>query len=43
MPEHASELYAKNIAALLDLLDRPTAQLAPDFEDEVIAAVLRDA
>jgi len=36
MPEHASELYAKNVAALLDLLIKDGA-LAPDFDDEVIA------
>ena len=36
MPEHASELYAKNVAALLDLLITDGV-LAPDFEDEVIA------
>lgn len=37
MPEHASELYAKNITGLLDLLIKHGA-LAPDFDDEVIAA-----
>jgi len=36
MPEHASELYAKNIAALLDLLVKDGA-VAPDFDDEVVA------
>jgi NAD(P) transhydrogenase subunit alpha len=36
MPEHASELYSKNITALLDLLITD-GQLAPDFDDEVIA------
>ena len=36
MPEHASELYSKNITALLDLL-LTDGELAPDFEDEVIA------
>ena len=36
MPEHASELYSKNIIALLDLLITD-GQLAPDFEDEVVA------
>ena len=36
MPEHASELYSKNITALLDLLLKDGA-LAPDFDDEVIA------
>jgi NAD(P) transhydrogenase subunit alpha len=44
MPEHASELYAKNVSALLELLVTDGA-LAPDFDDEVIAAacVTRDA
>lgn len=37
MPEHASELYSKNITALLELLIKDGA-LAPDFDDEVIAA-----
>jgi NAD(P) transhydrogenase subunit alpha len=36
MPEHASELYSKNITALLDLLIKD-GKLEPDFEDEVIA------
>lgn len=36
MPEHASELYSKNITALLDLLVTDGA-LAPDFDDQVIA------
>ena len=35
--EHASELYAKNIAALLDLLIKD-GEVAPDFDDEVVAA-----
>jgi NAD(P) transhydrogenase subunit alpha len=35
MPEHASELYSKNITALLDLLITD-GKLAPDFEDEVV-------
>ena len=40
MPEHASELYAKNVTALLELLitDGPHPCLAPDFDDEVVAA-----
>ncbi|MVU78699.1 Re/Si-specific NAD(P)(+) transhydrogenase subunit alpha [Nocardia sp. ET3-3] len=36
MPEHASELYSKNIAALLELMLKDGA-LAPDFEDQVLA------
>jgi proton-translocating NAD(P)+ transhydrogenase subunit alpha len=44
MPEHASELYSKNITALLDLLITG-GKLAPDFDDEVIAqsCVTREA
>ena len=37
MPEHASELFSKNITALLELLVKD-GQLTPDFDDEVIAA-----
>jgi H+-translocating NAD(P) transhydrogenase subunit alpha len=37
MPEHASELYSKNITALLDLLIAD-CKLAADFDDEVVAA-----
>ncbi|MET0473665.1 MAG: Re/Si-specific NAD(P)(+) transhydrogenase subunit alpha [Mycobacterium sp.] len=37
MPEHASELYSKNLTSLLDLLITEGA-LAPDFDDEVVAA-----
>jgi H+-translocating NAD(P) transhydrogenase subunit alpha len=37
MPEHASELYSKNITAVLDLLITDGV-LAPDFDDEVISA-----
>lgn len=35
MPEHASELYAKNVTSLLELLINDGA-LAPDFDDEVV-------
>jgi len=37
MPEHASELYSKNLTSLLELLIKDGA-LAPDFSDEVLAA-----
>ncbi|MDA3624455.1 Re/Si-specific NAD(P)(+) transhydrogenase subunit alpha [Saccharopolyspora sp. WRP15-2] len=37
MPEHASELYARNVQALLDLM-LVEGRLAPDFTDEVLAA-----
>jgi H+-translocating NAD(P) transhydrogenase subunit alpha len=38
MAEHASYLYARNVAALLDLLTGDDAALAPDFDDEVVAS-----
>ncbi|HET7739981.1 MAG TPA: NAD(P) transhydrogenase subunit alpha [Mycobacterium sp.] len=37
MPEHASELYAKNITSLLELLITDGV-LAPNFDDEVVSA-----
>jgi len=37
MPEHASELYARNVAALLVLMLDEDGALAPDFGDEVLA------
>ncbi|GAA4830102.1 Re/Si-specific NAD(P)(+) transhydrogenase subunit alpha [Saccharopolyspora rosea] len=37
MPEHASELYARNVQALLELLV-VDGRIAPDFSDEVLAA-----
>jgi H+-translocating NAD(P) transhydrogenase subunit alpha len=37
MPEHASELYSKNLTSLLELMITDGA-LLPDFEDEVVAA-----
>jgi H+-translocating NAD(P) transhydrogenase subunit alpha len=37
MPEHASELYSKNITALLELLITD-GKLAPNFDDEVVAS-----
>ena len=36
MPEHASELYSKNITALLELLIKD-GRWAPDFDDEIVA------
>ena len=36
MPEHASELYARNVQALLELLV-VDGRIAPDFSDEVLA------
>jgi H+-translocating NAD(P) transhydrogenase subunit alpha len=37
MPEHASQLYARNVQALLELLTDDEGDLAIDFGDEVIA------
>lgn len=37
MPEHASQLYARNVMALIELMAGEDGALAPDFEDEVIA------
>jgi NAD(P) transhydrogenase subunit alpha len=36
MPEHASEMYARNVAALLELMLADGA-IAPDYSDEIIA------
>ncbi|MEQ3550573.1 Re/Si-specific NAD(P)(+) transhydrogenase subunit alpha [Pseudonocardia nematodicida] len=36
MPEHASELYARNVTALLELMI-DDGELSPDFSDEVLA------
>jgi len=43
MAEHASQLYARNVSALLDLMVAD-GQLRLDFEDEIIAGacVTRD-
>ncbi|MEY2517611.1 MAG: H+-translocating transhydrogenase subunit alpha [bacterium] len=37
MPEHASQLYARNVQALLELFLDEEGNLALDFEDEVLA------
>lgn len=38
MPEHSSELYSKNLLALIELMLDDDAAITPDFDDEVIAA-----
>ncbi|GAB92500.1 NAD(P) transhydrogenase subunit alpha [Gordonia rhizosphera] len=38
MPEHASELYSKNLLALIELMLDDNGVIAPDFDDEVLAA-----
>ena len=44
MPEHASQLYARNVLALLELLLDEHGELALDFDDEIVAGacVVRD-
>jgi NAD(P) transhydrogenase subunit alpha len=37
MPAHASELYARNVTELLELLVTPDGELKLDFSDEVVA------
>jgi NAD(P) transhydrogenase subunit alpha len=44
MAEHASQLYARNVASLLELMTGEDGALRLDFEDEVLAGacVARD-
>lgn len=44
MPEHSSQLFARNVLALLDLLVGEDGALSLDFEDEIVqgACVVRD-
>jgi NAD(P) transhydrogenase subunit alpha len=44
MPEHASQLYARNVLALLELLLDEHGELALDWDDEIVAGacVVRD-
>ena len=44
MAEHASQLYARNVMSLLELMTGEEAALELDFEDEVLAGacVARD-
>ncbi|WP_051898721.1 Re/Si-specific NAD(P)(+) transhydrogenase subunit alpha [Sciscionella sediminilitoris] len=37
MPEHSSELYARNVQALLELMLDSEGAFAPDFSDEILA------
>src|SRR5438132_5602109 len=37
MPEHASQLFARNVLALLELLVAEDGQLQLDFDDEIVA------
>ena len=36
MPEHASELYSRNLAALIELMLDDEGRLAPDYSDKVL-------
>ncbi len=38
MPGHASELYSKNLQAVIELMLDDNGALAPDFDDEILAA-----
>ncbi len=44
MPEHASQLYARNVQALLELLLDDAGELALDWDDEIVAGacIVRD-
>ena len=44
MPEHASQLYARNVQALLELFLDEHGELALDFEDEIVSGscIVRD-
>jgi H+-translocating NAD(P) transhydrogenase subunit alpha len=37
LPEHASELYARNVLALLELIVDKHGELTPSFDDPVVA------
>lgn len=37
LPEHASQLYSRNVLALLELLVTDGGELSPDFGDEIVA------
>jgi H+-translocating NAD(P) transhydrogenase subunit alpha len=38
MPVHASQLYARNVVNLLQLMSDEGGNVVPDFEDEIVAA-----
>jgi NAD(P) transhydrogenase subunit alpha len=44
MPEHSSQLFARNVLALLELLIGDDGKLDLDFDDEIVAGacVVRD-
>jgi NAD(P) transhydrogenase subunit alpha len=44
MPEHSSQLFARNVLALLELLIDDQGELRLDFDDEIVAGacIVRD-
>jgi NAD(P) transhydrogenase subunit alpha len=44
MPEHSSQLFARNVQALLELLVGEDGSLHLDFDDEIVsgACIVRD-
>jgi NAD(P) transhydrogenase subunit alpha len=40
MPEHASQLYARNLMALVELISDEDGSLKLDFEDEIVAGAV---
>jgi NAD(P) transhydrogenase subunit alpha len=40
MPEHASQLYARNVQALLELFLDDEGNLSLDFDDEILAGAV---
>ena len=44
MPEHASQLYARNVQALIELFTDDDGELALDWDDAIIAGacIVRD-
>ena len=40
MPEHASQLYARNVASLLELMTGEEGALTLDFDDAIVAGAV---
>jgi NAD(P) transhydrogenase subunit alpha len=40
MPEHASQLYARNVQALLELFLDDEGNMSLDFDDEILAGAV---
>ena len=43
MAEHASQLYARNVASLLELMTGEEGALTLDFDDPIIAGAVHHA